>query len=276
MAVAYVAYQHLSPEVKVQVDAILKQHPDYETWVKDLPFDADRGLEAFLQSSYWPDQIKGDPRFWDDLVHGAQPTPQLPGFPDMKMHKNWHYTNVPYITNGQAGKAAEVPNIWVRINELRHEPLSAYNMMWLVHLVGDIHQPLHCVARFSGHHLDDITKRDRGDLGGNLVQLDDPAKNLHALWDDALGKNDSRAELSATAASLTAPADSVVRLDTNSWVEESVQLAKDLVYSIGPDADGSPVPTVPPAYRSALQKVARERIGLAGYRLAAILNNRLQ
>lgn len=274
--VAWIAYQHLSPEVKVQVDSILQNHPDYSSWTKDLPAGADRGLEAFLHSSYWPDEIKGDPRMWDDLAREPHPTPPLPGFPDMKMHKNWHYTNVPYVASGQTGVEPDRVNIVERLAALRTQPLSAYNLAWLIHLVGDVHQPLHCVARFSGHHRNETTRQDRGDLGGNLFQIDDPAKNLHALWDNALGATDSRLEFVNTAASLSATGDSIVRLDTNSWVEESVKLAKSLVYTVGADADNSSPPKISPEYRSALQKAARERIASAGYRLAAILNARLQ
>jgi hypothetical protein len=273
--VAWIAYRHLSPGVKVQVDSILQNHPDYSSWTRDLPAGADRGLEAFLHSSYWPDEIKGDPRMWDDLPRDTQPTPLLPGFPDMKMHKDWHYINVPYAASGQTGVEPDRVNIVERLAALRTQPLSAYNLAWLVHLVGDVHQPLHSVARFTGHHRNETTGQDRGDLGGNLFQIDDPAKNLHALWDNALGATDSRTAFVNTSASLAATADSVVRLDTDSWVEESVELAKNFVYTIGDDAAISP-PKISPEYRSAMKKAARERIALAGYRLAAILNARLQ
>jgi hypothetical protein len=275
MAVAWIAYQHLSPAVKAQVDSILQNHPDYPSWTKDLPPGAEPGLEAFLHASYWPDQLRGDPRFWDDIGRELRPTPPLPGFPDTKMHKNWHYTNIAYVTSGKTGLPADRTNIEERLNALRTEPLSAYNMAWLIHLVGDVHQPLHCVSRFSGHHLGE-SGTDRGDLGGNLFQLDDPTKNLHGLWDNTLGTTDSRPEFVNTAASLAASADLIVRLDTSSWVEESVKLAKTVVYSIGDDSPNSSAPKVTPEYRAELQKVGRERIALAGYRLAAILNARLQ
>ncbi len=274
--VAWIAYRHLSPGVKVQVDSILQNHPGYSSWTSDLPAGADPGLEAFLHSSYWPDEIKSAPTMWDDLARAAQPTPLLPGFPDMKMHKNWHYINVPYAASGHTGGEPDPVNIVAQLAALRTQPLSAYNLAWLVHLVGDVHQPLHCVSRFTGNHRNETTGQDRGDLGGNLFQIDDPAKNLHALWDNALGTINSRTEFVNTAASLPATADSVVRLDTNSWVEEGVALAKSLVYTVGDDAAGSSPPKITPAYRSALQQAARERIASAGYRLAALLNARLQ
>lgn len=54
-------------------------------------------------------------------------------------------------------------------------------MCWLLHLVGDIHQPLHAATAFSPHLLDPATQPN-GDKGGNGIHL---AKggNLHALWD---------------------------------------------------------------------------------------------
>jgi hypothetical protein len=51
-----------------------------------------------------------------------------------------------------------------------------------MHLVGDIHQPLHAVSRFT-HEL------PQGDLGGNRVRLCAPPcrLKLHYFWDAALG-----------------------------------------------------------------------------------------
>ena len=267
--VAWIAYQHLSPEAKTQVDAILKTHPDYDSWMKEVPSGADRSLEAFLHCSYWPDLLRKDPRIWDEAARDPHPKPLLPGFPDMEMHQNWHYINVPFDTSGRTAPEPAIPNVMTAINVILSEPMSGYNMAWLVHLVGDVHQPLHCVSRFSGRHLDENTKADRGDLGGNLFVIDDPAKNLHKLWDDALPAADFQTDLPASA-------DSLVQLGTNTWVRESAELARSFVYTLGPDSPGSPAPRVPPEYRETMQKTARERIALAGYRLAAILNQRLQ
>src|ERR1700758_3364100 len=61
------------------------------------------------------------------------------------------------------------------------------SMVWLMHMVGDIHQPLHCLTRVSATHPD-------GDRGGNLVLLNGPAKNLHFFWDDVLAR-DSHCDL---------------------------------------------------------------------------------
>ena len=61
MAVAYIAYQKLTPTAKAKVDALLTKNPDYNTWVMaipDTPANKDRrALIAFLRASLWADDI---------------------------------------------------------------------------------------------------------------------------------------------------------------------------------------------------------------------------
>lgn len=51
-------------------------------------------------------------------------------------------------------------------------------MRFLIHYVGDIHQPLHSTSRVNHEY-------PKGDFGGNLVHLPDKegAHNLHSVWD---------------------------------------------------------------------------------------------
>jgi len=54
----------------------------------------------------------------------------------------------------------------------------------LIHLVGDIHQPLHAVSRYTKAH-------PGGDAGGNLFYIKyNNIHNLHALWDAQVGLSD--------------------------------------------------------------------------------------
>ena len=56
----------------------------------------------------------------------------------------------------------------------------------LIHFVGDIHQPLHCVSRYTKNRPD-------GDRGGNEFKLPDTLyKNLHLLWDALVKFDDSK------------------------------------------------------------------------------------
>ncbi len=276
ITVAWTAYRHLSPAAKSRVDASLRTHPDYQTWIASLPANSDPGLEAFLQASVWPDTIKGDPRFYDDMRRDAIETPPLPGIPDTAMHKNWHYIDTPLVTHGSKGQPIEEPNAESAISAIIGNLSNPTNLAWMIHLTGDLHQPLHAVGRFTGHHLNQNTGADIGDQGGNLFLLDDPSKNLHGLWDGVLDEVTSRADLIAIAQALTPPAGPVVHLDTQAWVSESAELAKSVVYTIGEDVNGEPAPKPSPEYRRKMNEIGKQRMALAGYRLAAILNNRLQ
>jgi hypothetical protein len=62
--------------------------------------------------------------------------------------------------------------------------LKSYDLTWLLHLVGDVHQPLHASTRVS-------STDPNGDSGGNLVKLSCTSCELHAFWDDLLGTNNN-------------------------------------------------------------------------------------
>lgn len=57
-------------------------------------------------------------------------------------------------------------------------------MRYLIHVVGDVHQPLHAASLF------DDDKFINGDRGGNLfkIQFSKEIDNLHKLYDDILGR----------------------------------------------------------------------------------------
>ena len=66
------------------------------------------------------------------------------------------------------------------------DDIKSYDLVWLIHLVGDVHQPMHAVARFTKPHRN-------GDAGGNLLTLSCKAPvscagNLHSQWGRAAGE----------------------------------------------------------------------------------------
>src|SRR5579872_391303 len=72
--IAAIAYHRLTPKTRARVDKLIRAHPGYESWVRDAPSDpAGRAEAAFGAAAVWADQIKGDPRFWDDTRKDAQP-----------------------------------------------------------------------------------------------------------------------------------------------------------------------------------------------------------
>lgn len=48
-------------------------------------------------------------------------------------------------------------------------------MRWVIHLIDDVHQPLHCIEHITEDH-------PAGDRSGNSCKLRGKAKNLHSLW----------------------------------------------------------------------------------------------
>src|SRR5262249_39587347 len=105
--------------------------------------------------------------------------------------------------------ANAITTSWVpESNDPKLEKLKSYDLSWLLHLVGDVHQPLHATTRVSA------TKPD-GDDGGNGVELSSPA-NLHTFWDDVLGSgNTPSTALNAIMTLPNAPASAVNDLNVD-------------------------------------------------------------
>jgi hypothetical protein len=269
--VAAIAYDHLTAKARARVDELLRQHPDLKTLM---------GRDAFLQASVWPDVIKGDKRFYDDTLANAQTTPLLPGFtaagfPSMARHTNWHYIDLPFSPDGTPLEPIPSPNALIELRRLmKAADISAYDLPWLVHLTGDVHQPLHCTSRFT-------KSQPKGDQGGNLVYVT-PGRNLHALWDDLAGSDATDAYVNRYAAEITAEfvkgRGQPPRLskDPKKWVDEGFELAKREVYTFGPETGSREHPlALPPAYEENARRIARIQIAKAGFRLAAALNAKL-
>lgn len=126
-------------------------------------------------------------------------------------------------------------------------------LKYLVHLVGDVHQPLH-----AGY---------QDDRGGNRFQLRAfmRASNLHALWDSGLLRHQAL-DNAALVAVLQALPFSNKRLDL-----DVVQMAQESCRLVAL-AGFYPTEGVSDAYFERFSPVMRQRLALAGARLAAMLN----
>jgi hypothetical protein len=273
---AAIAYDRLLPAARTRVDALIKLHPDYEAWfVKDAPPDeAGRARAAFIAAATWPDQIRSDRRFYDDDVPEVHPTPALPGFPDMKRHRGWHFIDLPFSQDETPLEPAPEPNVATELKRLMAtagRPSSdagqVYDLPWLIHLVGDVHAPLHCVSRFSAD-------QPKGDAGGNLnIVLG--GLTLHKVWDDAVGTDLSSDFVDQTARRIdqayVGAADTA--LDPEGWAEESRVMAMTAVYRFdgGSGSRENPV-RLPAGYAGEARKTAESQTAKAGLRLAAVLN----
>jgi hypothetical protein len=289
--IAFIAWEELTPKTRAAVLDLLREHPRYE---KDLlahpPFDAtpdqlDR--HVFAMAATWPDMI----RFQNHPMHAAY------------SHPAWHYIDIPFSVDGQTTqpeKTTDAPGpqnileaMAKNMTDLSAGGVSpsdkAIALCWVLHLVGDVHQPLHTASMYSPEY-------PHGDQGGNLeVVLRDPPFpdskiKLHLLWDELPGdfksedlegyeaagiRNDSRYSRDALK-------DELAATDFAAWAKESHALAVKYAYLDGNlqtaparedrSAPHTPIPGVPPGYIEQAERVATRQLALAGHRLADVLN----
>lgn len=197
----------------------------------------------------------------------------------------WHYLNLPpreALTESDEvkfckGQSCVVGQVQADLDLLgkptttRTQKLEA--LEYLVHFVGDLHQPLHCA--------------DDTDRGGNqkIVHFISPGSRskkgakitLHALWDHLIeirtGENPR--ELATTLETRITPA---LAADWSKgtpadWAWQSYGIARDTVYgglTAGPsDVEGV---TLPVTYYTTMRKVVDTQLERAGVRLAILLN----
>lgn len=268
--VAAIAWQQLSPASRNFVAEALAAHPDHDRWVAKARTAEAAGI--FAEASTWPDDIRNDPRFHDAGRDDA--TPPLPGFPDTARHKNWHYVDLD--DRGQIRKG-EVDWQIERLSHLLHPKGTSYGarstpkndeisyaLPWLLHLVADIHQPLHV-----GRPDDD---------GGNEVEIENPFNkrrpliSLHTYWDDLPGPSWLRGQrLEKRVRRLIADYPAPVHGDVALWRDESHRLLP----ATYPVADGGLRPIVSESFNRQAQALADRRIVDAGYRLGWLLETNI-
>src|SRR6267142_1157745 len=175
MVIAAEAWRDLSPALKIKATEVLKSHPDYITWVKSFsagPGALDLPAFIFMRASTWPDEIRRHSKSYD--------------------HPNWHYIDYPLRGPSFAMEPEPAPkdDILFGIDQCEKflgdanaspEERAVY-LSWLIHLIGDLHQPLHCASLFNDAY-------PNGDKGGNAFYVKPASRGirLHSFWDGLLG-----------------------------------------------------------------------------------------
>jgi S1/P1 Nuclease len=289
MQIAAVAYDQLTDLAKARVAQLLRLNPSYPHWIVGAK-RSEVNRAAFVRASTWADAIKGDSRYKKDEVTSPTSTQNI-GYADFLKHDYWHYIDLPFSPDGTATTPPPVPNAQTQIAAFRQvlrekgpsDDVKSYDLVWLLHLIGDIHQPLHCVSRFDKQH-----RGPDGDRGGNLVKITGnrpapvcndsrycpygPPENLHAFVDTITGDSYTLADVYAAAQSLPrAKKQDVAIGDEAIWIQESFELAKSQIY-VDPIGIGGGPFTIDEKYQRAVLVLGRKRISLAGQRLARLLN----
>ncbi len=288
MAVAFIAYQQLTPSTRKRVKTLLKLNPKFKDWLAFIPpgtSQADIDLFTFMMAATWPDEIKaaGSGFHPDGPNNGdtpptdmAEATRNLGYVLDKDLHKYWHFIDTP-ISPDNTGTAAVTPNAETQIDAFRtalaskeSKSLKSYDLVWIEHLVGDIHQPLHASTRFIA---------GRSDNGGNGVVLIGNPTELHAFWDGLPGKGltkDFRVAVAFATPLLPAPSTLADDTDVAHWAAESFALAQSDAYTNPPIDDTTGPFTLTDSYRATALADAKLRVALAGARLAKLLNENLK
>lgn len=255
MVVAQIAYQELSPSARTEADRLIA-----------VLGRSDPRLAHFVPASVWMDEVR---------------------YSGMRALDLWHYVNLPINAEGLSSVAPAVtPNVVWAIDQAAATLANpqatdfekAFMLRVLLHTVGDVHQPLHTVGRFTAA----LPNSDRG--GNDFLLEVEGAPNLHALWDGLVGlypRVDPKGEWSADIARMAQEVSSAVppppprRVEWHegaaaAWAREGFELAQQVVYE-GIEEGGRPSEE----YRQRAQGVIAERLLLAGLRLAAILDSNL-
>jgi hypothetical protein len=242
----------------------------------------------------WADDIKardskssfqGQFRTWHYIDIGCLPTD-----PDV-------LANEPAMTRTN-GDVIEAVNRCVAVIKSKKGdeliPNEAVALALLMHFVGDIHQPLHTTARYNPDPKPDDKYKD--DAGGNGVSLanlvDTPwGKNLHTFWDESYRRYYENGEVHAhpelhefTAFGSPemqewdkklagyAPKNPDLQFDAKKWVLETHAIACAEVYGKLNEPYGAKNIKLSEEFVTNSTELARHQIVLAGYRLAALLN----
>jgi hypothetical protein len=253
--VATIAEMNVSPATRREIHRLLAQSRLLET-----PTCPARTIE---EASYWPDCIKQ----LRDRFSYASP---------------WHYQNVDICRPFDQESACRDGNcVSAQIERnarlLADKTLPARERLmalaFLVHLVGDLHQPLHA--------------GDRGDLGGNRQAVSYGViagrTNLHTVWDGYLadrGISNPVGGPRGILAELTPEQRAAMRGGTvEDWARESWAASRDFAYGTIQADPCAPPPSERPIITEEttrrLVPIVRAQVARGGLRLARLLDEAL-
>jgi hypothetical protein len=210
------------------------------------------GVESLDEAATWPDDMRSAPgQFWQKTA-----TP-------------WHYVTLNGIVYDHAPPEGDALDALNRYRATLQDPNAniadkQLALRFIVHLVGDLHQPLH-VGKCC-------------DKGGNEVKVKWFGRdlNLHSVWDSALVEEEqlSFTELAAKLQRHTSNADVLAWWDINprDWISESAQL-RETVYPERNRKDPKAPPELSYGYVYKYTPLMEQRLKQAGVRLAAYLND---
>ena len=235
------------------------------------PVQAILGNLTLAQISVCPDELRAfqsDGTAMDAACTSVFTTPNPP-----TGTSGWHFIDIPVsLTSpthsdvvtacGSACVVTEITaweNILADTTQTKAERLQA--LSFVVHFIGDVHQPLHSATRGS-------------DAGGNAenVKIDGGTTSLHHAWDFNL-VNDINSDPAALASNLSpeiASAQAEAQTTPEAWSIQAWGFAKNIAYA-GIPTSTTTTTTLSATYISNAEPVVRQQLARAGVRLAQAL-----
>ena len=242
----------------------------------------DKAQWMFERASIWPDLVRNMSEAIRTRYH----------------HRTWHYINLPVFLLEQDEKelarylnhdmSTEFVPPWLKdlniVQALKgnwfawREPSAsdadkAVALCWILHLTGDIHQPLHNVALFNRAYFPE------GDRGGNSIAIKrkNDVTNLHAVWDGLANRFDDLSPDEKTKQLLlndVADIQSII-----AWARHQQELAMEFVYTEEVRSKvlsqvshaRNPEISLSAEYVATAEKIARSQVIIAGHRIAALI-----
>jgi hypothetical protein len=280
--IATLAYHRLNPKARQAVDALAgEMGPSYDAvtvacWMDDIKADD-------ASKSY-----RGLFKAWHYIDLGLEPGDPQPSFEPGDDNE----------TRGNVVQALKRALVVLKGGGDPYVRSRAMALAMVLHLVGDIHQPLHAATKYFRTPNGMLHQ----DAGGNReivvnAPADEPNFNLHAFWDSAwrasfdgtTGRvvinrryqdtfpHDQAAirPLADELEKMAPPPDADLGTHIDQWARESNALARDIVYPRLMATASPKYCRLSREYVSGANELARQQIVLAAWRLAKLLNDTL-
>jgi S1/P1 Nuclease len=253
---ALIAYRHLLPTARAQLDALLASDGD--------PLTA----PDFASRATWADKYRNGHRetaawhFVDIEIDHPELQSACHGFPVLAVDQ--------IASQGPAQDCVvnKIDEFSAELSDLRTPPAERLlALKFLIHFVGDLHQPLHAA--------------DHQDRGGNCIALTPPQQqqsNLHAYWDvavvEALGLSAAQIADKLDASLGAADFKQWAQGTPQSWALDTFEVGRRDTYALPslPTCSNSGSVSLSSEYRARAEKDAAMQLQKAAVRLAAVLN----
>lgn len=262
--IAHIAWHYLTPATREKIDTLLR--------------DDDSGLTAtdFVSESEWADEYRDSDRNTTKARY--------------EQTRRWHYINLklahpdfakacygspPLKLKELASQGPANACITDKVTQFSAELASPKTsiaerrlaLQFLIHLVGDLHQPLHV--------------GDNNDAGGNDIEVS--AKGfkygtLHRYWDGAVVRKLGRKPETIARRLIEQMGQNQQRWQRGNprdWTMETFSVARDYVYAQLPTADAEGVYILDDNYVASSKNMATQQLMRAGVRLANLLETNL-